>query len=75
MKTPKQKLRTLKDLILNEDSIPEKVSVANVEELKKGAQLWIGHIKAHMTKIDKLYHQGQIDWINIFFNLEKKKVK
>ena len=66
---------TLKDFILNEGFIPEEVCVVSVKDLRNGAKQWIKFIKSHMGKFDKMYHQGQIDWINVFFNLEKSRRK
>lgn len=47
-----------------------------MSDLKFAAIEWIKNIKEHMKEIrhPDSYHQGSIDWIEIFFNLNENKI-
>ena len=75
MKKVNIKLKTLKDLIQNESRFPKSVSNILISDLKSAAIEWIKDIKEHMKEVNHSdsYHQGSIDWIEIFFNLNENK--
>ncbi len=75
MKKINTKLKTLKDLMQNESRFPKSVNSILVSDLKSTAIEWIKNIKEHMNEVNHSdsYHQGLIDWIEIFFNLNENK--
>ena len=76
MKKTRIELKTLKDLLQNEPGLSKGASSALISDFKFAARDWIKVIKQHMKEIrhDDGYHEGSIGWIEVFFNLNKKKM-